>query len=132
MTCAAYLILAFGTAVSTTLVAVSWVLLFFLLLDFSFIWGEPPVRALVSRYAPASQATTLMSLSIMSISIANLTVGWLGRFYETLQPSRFWLLHAAIAAGGLLTALLLSPIIGRLLGKHDETVREPHLPHEPA
>ncbi len=120
MTCVAYLILAFGTAVSTTLVASFWVLAFFLVLDFSFIWGEPPLRFLVSRYAPAPQATTLMSLSIMAIAISNLTVGWLGRFYETLQPSRFWLLHAAIAGGGVLTALALNPLISRLLGKHDE------------
>jgi POT family proton-dependent oligopeptide transporter len=119
MTCVAYLILAFGTAVSTTLVAAVWVLAFFLLLDFSFIWGEPPLRALVSRYAPAREATTLMSLSIMSIAISNLTVGWLGRFYETLQPSRFWLLHAAIAGGGVLSALFLSPFISRLLGRHN-------------
>src|SRR5882757_1332311 len=120
LTCVAYLILAFGTAVSTTLVASFWVLAFFLLLDFSFIWGEPPLRSLVSRYAPAPQATTLMSLSIMAIAISNLTVGWLGRFYETLQPSRFWLLHAALAGGGVLTALALNPIISRLLGKHNE------------
>ena len=118
MTCVAYLILAFGTAVATPLVAAFWVLAFFLLLDFSFIWGEPPLRALVSRYAPAREATTLMSLSIMSIAIANLTVGWLGRFYETLQPSRFWLLHAAIAGGGVLSAVSLSPLISRLLGRH--------------
>jgi POT family proton-dependent oligopeptide transporter len=127
MTCAAYLILAYSTAASTTLVPLLWVLAFFLMLDFSFIWGEPPLRALVSRYAPARQATTLMSLSIMSIAVSSLTAGWLGRFYETLPPSQFWLLHAAIAATGLVAAILLNPIISRLLGEHHEPSREPRL-----
>jgi POT family proton-dependent oligopeptide transporter len=127
MTSAAYLILAYSTSAATMPVPLVCVLAFFLVLDFSFIWGEPPLRSLVSRYAPAAQATTLMSLSIMSIAIANLTVGWLGRFYETLQPSRFWLLHAAIAATGLVTAILLSPIISRLLGRHHERFREASL-----
>jgi POT family proton-dependent oligopeptide transporter len=128
MTCAAYLILAYSTTATPTLVPLLPVLAFFLVLDFSFIWGEPPLRSLVSRYAPAPQATTLMSLSIMSIAISNLTVGWLGRFYETLQPSQFWLLHAAIAGAGLLSAVCLNPVISRLLGKHHEKASETRLP----
>ena len=82
MTCGAFLILATTSALSAGLFALPWLLAFFVLLDFSFIWGEPPLRAFVSRHAPASRATVMMSLAIMSIAIANFIVGWLGRFYE--------------------------------------------------
>lgn len=114
MTCAAFLILTATSALSAGPVALPWLLAFFVLLDFSFIWGEPPLRAFVSRHAPTSYATVMMSLAIMSIAIANFTVGWLGRFYEPWGPARFWLLHAGIAATGLVAALSLRPLIARL------------------
>lgn len=115
MVAAAFSILALGAAVSPGLVPLGWVLLSFVLLDFSFIWGEPPLRALVSQWAPAPWATLMMSLSIMSIALANFTVGWLGRFYEPLGPVRFWGLHAAIAAAGAVAALALRPLVARLV-----------------
>lgn len=114
MTCGAFLILTITSALSPGHVALAWLLAFFVLLDFSFIWGEPPLRAFVSRHAPKSHATVMMSLAIMSIAIANFTVGWLGRFYEPWGPSRFWLLHAGIAATGVVAALSLRPLIARL------------------
>jgi POT family proton-dependent oligopeptide transporter len=75
------------------------------------------LRAFVSTYAPPSHATLMMSLSIMSIALANIFVGWLGRFYEPLGPARFWLLHAGVAATGVGVALLLRPMILRLIGE---------------
>jgi POT family proton-dependent oligopeptide transporter len=114
MTCAAFLILTVTSALSAGPVALAWLLAFFVLLDFSFIWGEPPLRAFVSRHAPKSHATVMMSLAIMSIAIANFTVGWLGRFYEPWGPTRFWLFHAGIAAAGVVAALSLRPLIARL------------------
>ncbi|MEX6631934.1 peptide MFS transporter [Hyphococcus lacteus] len=121
MTCAAFLILSWGAASADETVSLLWVLLFFLFLDFSFIWGEPPLRSLVSQHAPTSHATTLMSLSIMSIAISNFVVGWLGRFYETMPTSQFWLLHAAIAGAGFCFAILLNPLIRSLLGRKPRT-----------
>jgi len=115
MVAAAFALLALGAAVSPGLVPLGWVLLFFVLLDFSFIWGEPPLRALVSKQAPAPWATLMMSLAIMSIALANFAVGWLGRFYEPLGPARFWALHAMIAAAGAVAAIILRPAIARLM-----------------
>jgi POT family proton-dependent oligopeptide transporter len=115
MTAAAFAVLALGTATSPGKVPLGWVLLFFAMLDFSFIWGEPPLRAFVSRHAPPAKATIMMSLAIMSIALANFAVGWLGRFYETIGATSFWLLHAGIAVTGLAAALLLRPVIDRLV-----------------
>jgi hypothetical protein len=56
----------------------------------------------------------MMSLAIMSIAIANFSVGWLGRFYERMGPAAFWALHSAIAAAAALSAFLLRPLVYRL------------------
>lgn len=55
MTCGAFLILTATSALSSEMIALPWLLAFFILLDFSFIWGEPPLRALVSRRAPPAR-----------------------------------------------------------------------------
>lgn len=120
MTATAFIILAATSALSVGPSNLLWVLLFFVVLDFSFIWGEPPLRAFVSKHAPKSRATLMMSLAIMSIAIANFAVGWIGRLYEPLGPARFWLLHSGIAAAGLLAALVLRPAIARLINEETE------------
>ena len=47
--------------------------------------------------------------------VPNIIVGWLGRFYEPWGPEAFWWLHAGTAAGVGVAALLLRPLIARLL-----------------
>lgn len=111
----AYAVIALAAWSSSTLVSLVWVGAFFVLLDFSFIWGEPPLKSIVSRHAPRSKATIMMSLAIMSIAIANFVVGWLGRFYERMDAASFWTLHSTIAASAAVAALLLRPIIYRLV-----------------
>jgi proton-dependent oligopeptide transporter, POT family len=110
----AYALLGLGTAlwVAVPLVVV---LLFFAIMDLSFGWIEPPTNAFVSRFAPASVVTTMMSINLMSFGVSNVVVGWLGRFYEPLGAARFWQLHALIAAAGVVLALASRPIIAPLL-----------------
>ncbi|MGL4542447.1 MAG: peptide MFS transporter [Polymorphobacter sp.] len=116
----AYTVLASGAALAP-LVPGAIVLLYFVLFDISFAWIDPPTNAFVSRFAPVSVVTMLMSINLMFTGgVPNLLVGWMGRFYEPLGPSNFWWLHAAIAAGGALLALALRPLIKHLLAGHDE------------
>ena len=83
-----------------------WPLLYCAGLGVSFIYYWPTLLALVSRTSPAKVNATLMGLAFMSLFVANNVVGWVGGFYETMGPARFWGLHAVIsAAGGLLVAL---------------------------
>ena len=56
---------------------------------------------------------TLMGLAFMSLFISNNLIGWIGGFYEKMQPAEFWAMHAAIAAGGGLLVL----IFGRRLSQ---------------
>lgn len=118
---AAYAVLAMGASL-TILVPLVVVVVFFTVLDVSYAWLDPPGNAFVSRFAPAAVVTTLMSINLMlSTGVPYFTVGWLGRFYETLGPENFWWMNAAIAASGGLLALALRPAIARLLGR-DELV----------
>lgn len=110
----AYALLGLGTALWAAVPLVV-VLLFFAIMDLSFGWIEPPTNAFVSRFAPASVVTTMMSINLMSFGVSNVVVGWLGRFYEPLGAARFWQLHALIAAAGVVLALASRPIIAPLL-----------------
>ncbi|TFU03506.1 MFS transporter [Polymorphobacter arshaanensis] len=116
----AYAVLAAGGALAP-LAPAAIVLLYFVLFDISFAWIDPPTNAFVSRFAPVSVVTMLMSINLMFTGgVPNLMVGWIGRYYEPLGPTNFWWLHAAIAAGGAALALALRPLIKRLLAGHAE------------
>ena len=125
----AYTILAMGAGVAAPagrLVPLAVVVLFFITLDVSFGWLDPPGNAFVSRFAPPRLVTTLMSINLMLVSgVPNIIVGWLGRFYEPLGPTAFRWLHAAIAAGGGMAALLLRPLIAHLLDDREGTAMLP-------
>ena len=73
-------------------------LAFFVIMDFSYgAFVEPPIQALVSRDSPPSVVSMMMALLKASTAGAYFLGGWMGRFYEPLGPSRFWLLNAAVA-----------------------------------
>ena len=115
LVCLAYVVLALGTYLAP-LVPAALVVLYFVLFDISFAWIDPPANAFVSRFAPASVATIMMSLNLMiGFGLPNIIVGWMGRFYEPLGASAFWAVHAGIAAAGGALALVLRPLIKRLL-----------------
>lgn len=119
MTAMAFALLAAAAWAAPEHMPLVWLAAFFVVLDFSFIWGEPALKAFVSRHAPRSRATLLMSLAIMSIAVANFTVGWLARFYEPWGPAAFWSMHALIALAGVGAALLLRPFIRHLVATKD-------------
>lgn len=77
-----------------------WPLLYVAGLGISFIYCWPTLLALVSRAAPAPVNATMMGLAMTTLFMSNTLVGWIGGWYERLQPARFWALHAVIAAGG--------------------------------
>jgi proton-dependent oligopeptide transporter, POT family len=118
---AAYLVLALGSGLSALVPAI-FVVLFFVLMDISFGWLDPPANSFISRFSPQSSVTTMMSINQMAFGISNIVVGWLGRFYEPLGPAVFWELHAAVAACGAVMALALRPAIARLLDEQSNGV----------
>ena len=115
----AYMVLALGSGLGGLVPAI-FVVLFFVIMDISFGWTDPPANTFVSRFSPQSAVTTMMSINLMAFGISNIVVGWLGRFYEPMGPTYFWELHAAVAAGGAVMALAFRPVIARLLGDHSQ------------
>ncbi|MDH7640977.1 peptide MFS transporter [Sphingomonas oryzagri] len=90
---------------------VLWGFGYFLLSSSAYLFVMPVLLAAVSRAAPPRLTATLMGVAYAGLFVANLSAGWLARFYEPLGPAGFWLLNAAIAGAGVLAAL----IFGRLL-----------------
>ena len=85
--------------------------LYDVLLGIAFLYYWPTLLALVSRAAPPAVKATLMGTVFLSLFVSNITIGWLGRFYQPLMPAGFWALNVGIAAtGGVLTWLLRRPI----------------------
>ena len=114
--CAGSLLLAGGSALAGSgRCSALWPLVSFALMGLAFNYYWPPMLALVSRAAPAPVNATMMGVAFLSMLAGNVTLGWLGRFYEPLGPSRFWLLHAGIAAAGAVLAWLLHRPLTRAL-----------------
>jgi POT family proton-dependent oligopeptide transporter len=82
------------------------------LLGVAFLYYWPTLLALVSRAAPPGLKSTLMGCAFLSMFIANITLGWLGSFYERMTPAEFWTLHTAIpTVGGILALALARPLM---------------------
>jgi proton-dependent oligopeptide transporter, POT family len=92
-----------------------WLLLSSVGLGIAFLYYWPTLLALVSRAAPAKVNATLMGIAYMSLFASNILIGWIGGFYERMGPGAFWALHAAIAAGGGLIALIFGRRLVRAL-----------------
>jgi POT family proton-dependent oligopeptide transporter len=113
---ACYLILILATFVSgDALVHPIWPFVCNVLMGIAFLYYWPTLLALVSRAAPAKVNATLMGLTFMTLFIANNLIGWLGGFYEKMGPTRFWAMHAAIAASGGLLVMLFGRRLSRML-----------------
>jgi POT family proton-dependent oligopeptide transporter len=74
---------------------------FYLIVDFAIGWLEAPTASLVSRDAPAQVNAMMMAVFKLAYGLCYFLLGWLGRFFEPLGPSNFWLLNAGLAAIGL-------------------------------
>jgi POT family proton-dependent oligopeptide transporter len=48
----------------------------------------------------------MMGTAYAGLFFANLTGGWLARFYQPWGAERFWAFHAAIAATGVIVAVV--------------------------
>jgi POT family proton-dependent oligopeptide transporter len=112
--CVANLLLVAGCAV-TTRVPVIVPVLYDVLLGVAFLYYWPTLLALVSRAAPPRVRATMMGTAFLSLFLGNITLGWLGGFFERMTALQFWALHAAIAAtGGVLVLLLQRRLEGAL------------------
>lgn len=92
---------------------VPWALLLpmHLLITTAYLYVWPVGLALFSQVAPRGRQAMFIGTFFLSSFVASNLVGWLGGLYSTLSPTIFWLIHAAIPAGGaLLVPLLQRPL----------------------
>ena len=97
---------------------IGW-LAFYLVLDFSYAWQDPPSKALISRYAPRSVNGTMFAISALSGALGFFLLGYLGRFYEPLGAPAYFLLTATLPVTGAIMLIAFAKPLERLLAAGD-------------
>lgn len=99
---------------------------FYLVLGFAYAWIDPPSKALIARYAPQSVNGTMFAMSALAGALGFFTLGYLGRFYEPLGASLYFLLTALMPVTGAVMMLVFAGPIQRLLdvGESDNAALE--------
>lgn len=92
-----------------------WPVVFHFVSAVGFLYVGPIMLALVSRAAPVAVNAMMVGAYYLSIFAGGIVSGWLGRFYEVLPASGFWLMHACIAASGSILVLLIRRPLERAL-----------------
>ncbi|MBU2363733.1 MAG: hypothetical protein KKB47_12800, partial [Alphaproteobacteria bacterium] len=96
-------------------VGVGWGVFCFLMYGIGFVYNWPVTLAICSRNAPASLGGAVMGLAFLTNFVANYLSGVIGAYYETMTPTAFWLLHAAISGAGCIVVLAIGRPLSRAL-----------------
>ena len=106
----------FAGAIATLAVVpvLAWIV-FFLILDLSYGWVEPPIQSLISRDSPTQITATMMAIMKSAGMFSYFLIGWMGRFYEPLGPPLFWALTASLSLLALVMLVLTRRGLLRLL-----------------
>jgi POT family proton-dependent oligopeptide transporter len=78
-----------------------WPVMFHLVNSIGFAHLLPVSLALFTRLAPRALTGSIVGIYYLAFFGANLTVGMIGTWFETMPTPQFWLLHAATALVGL-------------------------------
>lgn len=113
---AALLVLALGTWRAGTAMVPIWpVILFFVLADLATPLTFTVIQSIFARAAPAAIVALMLAVFQLYDTVGQYGVGALGGLYDRLSTTDFWLVHAGVAATGVIATLLLRPLIGPLL-----------------
>jgi POT family proton-dependent oligopeptide transporter len=77
------------------------------------MWYWPTTLALVSKAAPPQMTSTLMGIAFLSPFLGHTLMGWVGSYFDQMNPSAFWAMDAAIALGGAILILAFGPKLTR-------------------
>lgn len=101
---------------ATGRVSLIWPIAFHITSNTGWLFFTPTMEALFASKAPAGLRGTLMSTNLATVFLASLISGRLGGLYEQMSSASFWLLHAAIVAGGGVAILAARRPLRHLLG----------------
>jgi POT family proton-dependent oligopeptide transporter len=89
-----------------------WAVVFHAVSNLGWIYFAPSTTQLFVRCAPRSVNGLMIGAASLAVTLGSIVSGRLGGLYERLDPSQFWLIHAAVVgAGGLIFY-----VIGKSLG----------------
>jgi POT family proton-dependent oligopeptide transporter len=96
-------------------VGLGWGLAFHIINDIGFANVFPVGIALYSRASPKAIVGTMIGVYYLHLFACNMLVGRLGGFLETMEPGKFWLMHAGLVGAGALGLLVVRSFAGRIL-----------------
>ena len=109
-----FLLLALGEVLSNgDAVSISWPVLLHLVLGIGFVYVGPIFLSMLSRIAPDNAAGTVIGAYYVSLFVGGVVSGWLGRFYDGLNPIGFWVLHASLLVAGVIIVRLTQGMLNR-------------------
>jgi POT family proton-dependent oligopeptide transporter len=113
---------AAGIATMAVVPVLLWIA-FYAIMDLAVGWSEPAVQSLISRDAPPSVNALMMAVMKATTMVSFFIVGWMGRFYEPLGPSLFWLATGAQSLVALVLIVAGKARLQRLLDPHPGPAR---------
>src|SRR3954453_388308 len=102
-----------------TKIGLAWPVAFHFLNSIGFAHMLPVSLALFAKYAPKAINATVIGLYYLAFFAANSLVGKIGGFLETWPTTKFWLLHAAFAAGSGLCFVAFKFLVSPRLAADD-------------
>ncbi len=97
-----------------------WAVAFHLISNAGWLYFTPIALALFAAKAPASLRGTMIGVNSLAVFFASTISGRIGGLYETLSPSAFWLLHAAIVGGAGIGLLVVARTLRGLFASDDD------------
>ena len=97
-------------------VALFWPVMFHFICAIGFLYIGPIALAVTSRAAPAAVNAMMVGSYYLAIFAGGIFSGWLGRFYEQMTPSNFWLMHGVVVGAGAVLLLLFKGVLARAMG----------------
>ena len=87
-------------------VGAGWAIAGWLIMGLAWMYYWPTTLAIVSKSAPPAMTSTLMGVAFLSPFIGHVLAGWIGSYFDQMNPSTFWAMDAAIALVGATLILL--------------------------
>ncbi|MBL8549162.1 MAG: peptide MFS transporter [Hyphomonadaceae bacterium] len=95
--------------------SLAWGLAFHTVNDIGFAMILPVGLALFSRASPRAVGGLMMGIYYLHLFAANMIVGRIGGFLESMDGFSFWAMHAALVAGGGAYMLLFALFFRKIL-----------------
>ncbi len=115
---------AAGIATLAVVPVILWIV-FYGIMDLAVGWSEPAVQSLISRDAPQSVNALMMAVMKATTMLSFFIVGWMGRFYEPLGPSLFWMVTGAQSLVGLVLILAGGSWLRRMPAQDEVVAQDP-------